>query len=166
MGPSTSLRDPGRKQLFSWVPRVAQLSPQELLGQFLKDGLEIGPFDFAQGSWAKAVVFLGAEGRVTFAPRIAGAILERWSRDRSFDFAQGAWAKAVVFLGAEGRVTFAPRIAGAILERWSRDRTLRLRSGILSFCAQGSCLFALRVPCVVLKISFVDRIKIFSWMSA
>ena len=48
------------------------------------------------------------------------------------------WAKAVVSLGAEGRVTFAPRIAGAILERWSRDRTLRLRSGSLSFCAQGA----------------------------
>ena len=32
--------------------------------------------------------------------------------------------------------------------------------------AQGSCLFALRDPGVVLKISFVDRIKIFSWMSA
>ncbi len=55
-----------------------------------------------------------------------------------FDFAQGSWAKAVVFLGVEGRVTFAPRIAGAILERWSRDRALRLRSGSLSFCAQGA----------------------------
>ena len=32
--------------------------------------------------------------------------------------------------------------------------------------AQGACLFALRDPGVVLKISFVDRIKIFPGMSA
>ena len=57
---------------------------------------------------------------------------------RSFLPGKLLWAKAVVSLGAEGRVTFAPRIAGAILERWSRDRALRLRSGSLSFCAQGS----------------------------
>ena len=46
------------------------------IGELVEPSIN-GPFDFAQGSWAKAVVFLGAEGRATFAPRIAGAILER-----------------------------------------------------------------------------------------
>ena len=58
MDPSTSLRDPGLLRI----------------GELVEPSIN-GPFDFAQGAWAKAVVFLGAEGRVTFAPRIAGAIL-------------------------------------------------------------------------------------------
>ena len=33
-----------------------------------------------QGSWAKKIVFLDAEGHVIFAPRMARAIRERWIR--------------------------------------------------------------------------------------
>ena len=40
-----------------------------------------GPFDFAQGSWAKAIVILDADNRITFATRIAGAILGGFFRD-------------------------------------------------------------------------------------
>ena len=44
-----------------------------------------GPFDCAQGSLAKAIVILDADNRITFATRIAGAILERfyWDEDPS-----------------------------------------------------------------------------------
>ena len=52
--------------------------------------------------WAKAVVSLGAEGRVTFAPRIAGAILERWSRDRTLRLRSGS-------LGCLGSVSLSNR---------------------------------------------------------
>ena len=39
------------------------------------------PFDCAQGSLAKAIVILDAASRVTFATRIAGAILGGFFRD-------------------------------------------------------------------------------------
>ena len=47
--------------------------------------LDVGPFDCAQGAWAKAIVILDAASRVTFATRIAGAILGGfyWDMDPS-----------------------------------------------------------------------------------
>ena len=43
--------------------------------------LDDGPFDCAQGAWAKAIVILDADNRITFATRIAGAILGGFFRD-------------------------------------------------------------------------------------
>ena len=43
--------------------------------------LDGGPFDCAQGALAKAIALVDATSRVTFATRIAGAILERFFRD-------------------------------------------------------------------------------------
>ena len=89
---------------------------------------------------AKAFASVDAVHRITFASRIAGAILERFHRDAGpstalrepgllrigelvepsingpFDFAQGAWAKAIALVDADNRITFATRIAGQFLE--------------------------------------------------
>ena len=61
---------------------------------------------------AKAIVILDADNRITFAPRIAGAILERFFRgaDGSTTLREPA-AKAIVILDADNRITFATRIA-------------------------------------------------------
>ena len=55
------------------MSRTAERS-RSSTGGILLDG---GPFDCAQGSLAKAIVILDADNRLTFATRIAGAILER-----------------------------------------------------------------------------------------
>ena len=83
--------------LRSWGPGLLRI------GELVEPSIN-GPFDFTlrrcsgttQGSWAKADVFLGAEGRVTFAPRIAGAILERWSRGRTLRLRSGSLSFAIM----------------------------------------------------------------------
>ena len=59
------------------MSRTAERSRSILLF-FLFDG---GPFDCAQGALAKAIVILDADNRITFATRIAGAILGGFYRD-------------------------------------------------------------------------------------
>ena len=59
------------------VDRAAERS-RSSTGGILLDG---GPFDCAQGALAKAIVILDADNRITFAPRIAGAILGGFFRD-------------------------------------------------------------------------------------
>ena len=59
------------------VDRAAERS-RSSTGGILLDG---GPFDCAQGSWAKAIVILDADNRITFATRIAGAILGGFHRE-------------------------------------------------------------------------------------
>ena len=98
------------------------------IGELVEPSIN-GSFDFAQGSWAKAVVFLGVEGRVTFAPRIAGAILERWSRDRALRLRSGV-------LGCLGSVSLSNR--RSMGPSTSLRDPVFLRSGSLSFCAQGA----------------------------
>ena len=59
------------------VDRAAERSRSSTGGILLDDG----PFDYAQGAWAKAIVILDTDNRVTFATRIAGAILVGFHRD-------------------------------------------------------------------------------------
>ena len=61
--------------------------------------LDGGPFDFAQGAWAKAFASVDAVHRITFASRIAMQFLEDFLgtrplrlRSGSLDGAKGAWA--------------------------------------------------------------------------
>ena len=58
------------------VDRAAERS-RSSTGGILFDG---GPFDYAQGALAKAIVILDADNRITFATRIAGAILGGFNR--------------------------------------------------------------------------------------
>ena len=90
------------------MSRAAERS-RSSTGGILLDG---GPFDCAQGALAKAIVILDADNRVTFATRIAGAILERFHRDADPSTAlREPGAKAIVILDADNRITFATRIA-------------------------------------------------------
>ena len=59
------------------MSRAAERS-RSSTGGILLDG---GPFDCAQGALAKAIVILDADNRITFATRIAGAILGGFFRD-------------------------------------------------------------------------------------
>ena len=95
--PSTALRDPGLLRIGdlvepsingpfdcaqgAWVAEVVDRAAERSrssTGGILLDG---GPFDCAQGAWAKAIVILDADNRITFATRIAGAILGGFFRD-------------------------------------------------------------------------------------
>ena len=70
--------------------------------------LRCGPFDCAQGSWAKAFTSVDADNRVTFATRIAGQFLwgqlaPRRSRMLFFLFWTGLGG---TFLGAGSSFAF------------------------------------------------------------